>query len=78
MEEAVMFSFCQFKGKPAYVLWLTFLKGAFHARFRGARLCFHCMKTPSLCFRKGKNRSRWSQFWVTDPFIIAFVLGKQK
>ena len=76
MEEAVKFSFCQFKGKPVDVLRLTFLKGAFHAHFRGARLCFDCIKTPRFGLtakgelllivaiygfrRKRKNRSRRS------------------
>jgi hypothetical protein len=69
MEEAVKFSFCQFKGKPADVLRLTFLKGAFYAHFRGARLCFHCMKTLALAFAKGKTAPHGRSFLGSQTLL---------
>lgn len=38
--------------KPVDILRLTFLTGAFHALFSGARLCFHYMKTLALAYRQ--------------------------
>jgi len=54
MEEAVKFSFYRFMGKPWHVLRLTFLNGTFYVRFRGARLCFDCIKTLALAIAKGE------------------------